>query len=70
MTLNEAECGKIYVISDVVTNDVEMDSFLFTLGCFSGEEIRVISHLSGGPVIYIKDSRYQIDRQLANAILV
>ena len=70
MTLNEAEIGKTYVIRRIVTEDEQMDSFLFTLGCFSGEEIRVISHLSGGPIVFIKDSRYQIDRALASAIHV
>ena len=67
MTLRDADEGKDYIISDIVTDDEEMDAFLFSLGCYKGEPITVISHLKGGCVVSIKDARYNIDNQLAEA---
>lgn len=65
-----AEEGKEYIIRGIETDDEEMDAFLFSLGCYSGEPITVISHMRGGHVVSIKDSRYTIDHQLAKAILI
>ena len=70
MNLREAEAGKEYIIRHIKTDDEELNSFLFSLGCYSGEPITVISHLKGGCVVSIKDGRYNIDNQLAEAILV
>ena len=70
MNLRDALDGKEYVISSIVTDDEEMDSFLFSLGCFPGEKITVISHLRGSCIVAIKDGRYNIDNQLASAIHV
>ncbi|MBQ9941983.1 MAG: ferrous iron transport protein A [Christensenellaceae bacterium] len=70
MTLRDAEEGKEYIIKSIETDDEELDAFLFSLGCYSGEPITVISHLKGGCVVSIKDGRYNIDRQLAEAILI
>ncbi len=70
MTLRNAEEGKEYIIKDIETDDEELDSFLFTLGCYSGEPITVISHLKGSCVVSIKDGRYNIDTQLAEAIII
>ena len=70
MNLMEAEIGKEYIVDHLETDDEELDAFLFSLGCYSGEPITVISHLRSGCVISVKDSRYNIDRQLAQAILV
>lgn len=70
MNLTEAIEGKEYIIKDVVSEDEEMDAFLFSLGCYSGEPITVISHLKGGCVVAIKDGRYNIDTELASAILI
>ncbi len=70
MTLAKAEPGREYVIRKVSTGDEEMDAFLFTLGCYSGERVTVISQLRGGSVVSIKDGRYNIDSQLAEAIFV
>ena len=70
MTLLEAQEGVEYIIQDIQTNDEEMDAFLFTLGCYSGEPITVISHKWGGCVVSIKDGRYSIDKFLAAAITV
>ena len=68
MNLTEAQAGVEYIIKNIETDDEELDSFLFTLGCYSGEPITVISHLNGGCVVAIKDGRYNIDNQLAEAI--
>ena len=70
MTLLNAEEGKEYLIQRIETDDEELDAFLFSLGCYSGEPITVISHLRGGCVVSIKDGRYNIDNQLAEAIIV
>ena len=70
MNLKNAEEGKEYIIKDIETDDEEMDAFLFSLGCYSGEPITVVSHKKGGCVVSIKDGRYNIDNQLAEAILI
>lgn len=70
MNLSLAEAGKEYIISRIETDDEELDAFLFSLGCYSGESITVISHLKSSCVVAIKDGRYNIDRQLAEAIIV
>lgn len=70
MNLCTAQEGKEYIIQQIETDDEELDAFLFSLGCYSGEPITVISHLKGGCVVSIKDGRYNIDNQLAEAILV
>ena len=69
MNLREAADGE-YVIKEIQTDDEELNAFLFSLGCYSGEKIAVIRHLKGGLVVAIKDSRYNIDNQLAEAILI
>lgn len=68
MNLLKAEIGEEYIIKGIVTDDEEMDAFLFSLGCYSGEPITVVSHLKGGCVVSIKDGRYNIDKYLAAAI--
>lgn len=70
MNLLSAETETEYIIKDILTDDEELEAFLFSLGCYSGEPITVISHLKGGCVVSIKDARYNIDNQLAEAILV
>ena len=70
MNLIDANIGEEYIIKEIVTDDEDMDAFLFSLGCYSGEPITVISHLKGGCVVSIKDGRYTIDNQLAEAIQV
>ncbi len=70
MNLLNAEIEKEYMIRGIDTDDEEMDAFLFSLGCYSGEPITVISHLKGGCVVSIKDARYNIDNELAEAILI
>lgn len=70
MNLTEAQIGEEYIIKAIDTGDEELNGFLFTLGCYSGEPITVISRLRGGCVVSIKDGRYNIDKQLAEAIVV
>ena len=70
MTLKEANIGEEYIIRDIETDDEELDAFLFSLGCYSGEPITVVSKLKGGCVVSIKDGRYTIDYDLADAIEV
>ena len=70
MNLKSAQEGKEYIIRSIETDDEELDAFLFSLGCYSGEPITVISQLKGGCIVSIKDSRYNIDNQLAQAIII
>ena len=70
MNLKDAEIGKEYVIREILTDDEELDAFLFSLGCYSGETNTVISRRRGGCTVSIKDGRYNIDNQLAEAIRV
>ena len=70
MNLRAAEEGKEYIIQRIETDDEELDAFLFSLCCYSGEPITVISHRKSGCVVSIKDGRYNIDAALAEAIII
>ena len=70
MNLMQVKEGRQYLIHDIKTADEEMDSFLFSLGCYSGEPVTVISRMRRSCVIALKDARYNIDSQLAQAIVV
>ncbi|HJD31324.1 MAG TPA: ferrous iron transport protein A [Candidatus Eisenbergiella stercorigallinarum] len=70
MTLLDAKEGEEYLIRDIRTDDEELEAFLFSLGCYSGEPITVVSHKKGGCVVSIKDGRYNIDIDLAQAISI
>ena len=70
MTLLQAEEGTEYIIAAIATDDEELNAFLFSLGCYSGEPITVVARRKGGCVVSIKDARYNIDDQLAEAILI
>ena len=70
MNLVVAEEGKEYIIQRIEIDDEELNSFLFSLGCYSGEPITVVSRRKGGCTVSIKDGRYNIDNQLAEAIIV
>ena len=63
MNLTEAKEGEEYIVKEILTDDEELTSFLFSLGCYSGEPITVVSHLKGGCVVSIKDGRYNIWRK-------
>ncbi len=68
MNLTAAQEGVEYIIKNIVTDDEEMDAFLFSLGCYSGEPITVVRRVKGGCVVSIKDGRYTIDDHLAEAV--
>lgn len=70
MNLTQAQEGQEYIVKDIFTDDEELNAFLFTLGCYSGEPITVVSHKRGGCVVSIKDGRYTIDTQLMEAIII
>ncbi len=70
MTLKDAAEGNEYIIRKINTDDEDLTAFLFSLGCYSGEAITVVSRLKGGCVVSIKDARYNIDNQLADAISI
>lgn len=70
MNLTQAQEGQEYIVKDIVTDDEELNAFLFTLGCYSGEPITVVANKRGGCVVSIKDGRYTIDTQLMEAIII
>lgn len=70
MNLTQVQEEKEYIIQRIETDDEELNAFLFSLGCYSGEPITVISRRRGGCTVSIKDGRYNIDNQLAEAIIV
>ena len=70
MNLKSAQVGKEYIIKSIETHDEELDAFLFSLGCYSGEPITIVSRRRGGMTVSIKDGRYNIDDQLAEAIQI
>lgn len=70
MNLNDAKIGVEYIIKDIQTDDEELNSFLFSLGCYSGEPITVVNRKKNSCVVAIKDGRYNIDNYLADAILI
>ena len=70
MSLTEVLEGREYIIRTIETDDEELNAFLFSLGCFSGEPITVIKRRRGGSIVAIKDARYHIDSMLGEAILV
>ena len=70
MNLRDAREGTEYIIKSIETDDEELDAFLFSLGCYGGEPITVITHRKSGCTVSIKDGRYNIDNQLAEAIII
>lgn len=70
MSLTEATIGQEYIVRDIVADDEDLKSFLFSLGCYSGEPITVISRIRGGCVVSLKDARYNMDKELSRVILV
>ncbi len=70
MNLLDASPGKEYIVKGIDTDDEELNAFLFSLGCYKGEPITVVSHLKGGCVVSIKDARYNMDTDLAKAISI
>ena len=70
MDLTKVPEGQEYIIQRIETDDEDLDSFLFSLGCYAGEPVTVVSRRRGSCVISVKDGRYSIDNQLADAIVI
>lgn len=70
MTLTQAQEGKVYIIRRIDTDDEELNAFLFSLGCYSGEPITVVARGKHNMTVSIKDGRYNIDNQLGQAIVL
>lgn len=70
MGLTKGKVNTTYIIEAIKTNQEDMRDFLFTLGCYPGEEVTIISKLACNYIINIKDARYSIDESLANSIFV
>ena len=70
MNLSMAQEGREYIIRSIETDDEDLNAFLFSMGCYSGEPITVVSCRRGGCTVSIKDGRYNIDNQLAEAIIL
>ena len=70
MNLTKAQMGKEYIVQRIETEDEELNAFLFSLGCYAGEPITVVSRRRSSCVVSIKDGRYNIDKNLAEAIIV
>ena len=70
MDLSNAIIGNEYIVRDIVTEDEELNAFLFSLGCYGGEPITVVKRKRNSCIVSIKDARYNIDNQLARAIAV
>ena len=70
MDLTAVPVGKEFIIERIETDDEELNAFLFSLGCYSGEPVTVVSRRRGSCVVSVKDGRYSIDEQLAAAIIV
>lgn len=70
MNLKDVTEVGTYIIKDIDTDDDDLRSFLFTLGCYSGEPITVISRKKGGCTVSIKDGRYNIDDMISGAVIV
>lgn len=70
MSLAKAKLNTPYIVNSVKTDQEDLHKFLFTLGCYPGEKVTVISKLASNYIINIKDARYSIDEDLAKAIIV
>ncbi|MEN8906003.1 MAG: FeoA family protein [Clostridiales bacterium] len=70
INLSEGQINREYIVKEIRTNDYELKKFLFSLGCYEGEQVTIISVLSDNYVIIIKDARYSIDKNLAEVIMV
>lgn len=70
MKLSQAENERDYIVRDILTDDEELKSFLFSLGCYSGEVVSVVTKKSHSLTISIKDARYNVDMDFADALEV
>ncbi|KGK91653.1 iron transporter FeoA [Desulfosporosinus sp. HMP52] len=70
MSLSRGKLNTAYTVNSVNTDHEDIREFLFTLGCYPGEKVTIISKLASNYIINIKDARYSIDEDLAKAIMV
>jgi len=70
MALAKGKLNTTYTVQSVNTDQEDLREFLFTLGCYPGEKVTIISKLASNYIVNIKDARYSIDEDLANAIMV
>lgn len=70
MSLLDAKIGEEYIVRNILTDDEALKSFLFSLGCYSGEAVTVLLHQRGNCVVSVKEGRYSIDNELAQAVLI
>lgn len=70
MKLKDGKPGTTYEVSEICTDDSEMEKFLFSLGCYSGEPVTVISNKKNGCIVCIRDGRYSLDKQLSEAVII
>lgn len=70
MNLLDAQEGREYIVKQILTDDEEVDAFLFSLGCYSGQPVTVIARRNGICIVSIKDGRYSIDNELASVIFI
>ena len=70
MLLTEAKENSTYIINAIDTEDEDMKAFLFSLGCYKGQEISLIIKKKHSLVISLKEARYNIDTCLGEAIKI
>ena len=68
--LAKAKTNVEYIIKNIITENIEVRDFLFTLGCYEGEKITIVSILGEQYVIVVKDARYSINKDLAECIVL
>lgn len=70
MLLSQGAANESYKVSDIQVTDEAMGDFLFSLGCYPGEKVTLLSKLRSNFVIHVKNARYSIDQDLAQSIVV
>ena len=70
MLLTQANENTTHIISGIETEDEDMKAFLFSLGCYKGQEISLITKKKHSLVISLKEARYNIDTCLGEAIKI
>ena len=69
MPLSMASIGDVHIIQKITGRD-DVRQHLAELGFVVGEEIRVVSTLSGNLILSVKDSRIALDKTMAMRIMV
>ena len=69
MPLAMADIGEVNIIKSVTGRD-DVRRHLAEMGFVVGGEVRVVSRLSGGVILSVKDGRVALDRSMALRIMV